>query len=79
MRMRNRRGLRGKRKYGLNEQDQAALEQQEIGEQALALLMGEEKMPQTGVDADENHVFKTVEQHVRGPLSTQDLTCAGGG
>ena len=57
MRMRTRRGLRGKRKYGLNEQDQAALDQQEIVEQELALLMGEEKMPQTGVDADENHVY----------------------
>lgn len=46
------------KRYGLNEQEAVELEQQELSEQqALALLMSEEKSPTTGVDADENHVY----------------------
>ena len=46
------------KRYGLNEQELTVLEQQELAEQqALALLMNEEKPGQSGVDADENHVY----------------------
>jgi ATP-dependent protease ClpP protease subunit len=46
------------KRYSLDDQEALMVEQQEMSEQqALALLMNEDKQGQTGVDADENHVY----------------------